>query len=393
MDQNLSHVCFVGVYGNNQNDVLRDGLRSRGVTVANAGLSARDTDIVVAGRQLPVYAMKPTLNWCSRFPTVLLPILFAVAFFAHAAVTYACLAANWRAVRRTDVLVVPHMGDTSTILVKPVAVLTGRPLVYISHNGLYSTLVENRTVYASGSLAGKFISFLDMLIQRNADRVVVFSDYSGQLFSERYGVPERQYETVYIGVDESRFNPVDPEPPEEPVDILYWGNFIPHHGVDVMVEAAAAVPDYDFVFAGDSRHRSSVEETAAELGASNVRFPGFVSDSELAGLVESAAVVLGPIGTHTQTSMTVGTKVAEAAYMEAAVIVGDHPAPNELFENRESAMLVDPGNPASVAAAVAAVVENPTLRSRLESGVRGIYEEFFSPERVADQFIDAVPRE
>jgi glycosyltransferase involved in cell wall biosynthesis len=385
----ISTVCFVGVYGSNQNPVLRQGLAEHDVSVIDAGVSTRDGGPSVAGRELPLYPMKPTLNWFGRFPSWLFPVLFLVAFAFHAVVTWAAVLANPGAVRRADVLVVPHFGDTAVLLVKPLALLLGTPVVYVSHNGLYCTLVENREAFAPDSVAGRTIWLLDAAIQRAADRVLVFSEHSRTVLSDWFGVPESRYAAVYIGVDRSKFSGESAAADVPDVDVLYWGNFIPHHGVETMVRAAAALPDHDFVFAGKSAQRESVVELADRLGADNVTFPGFLSDAELEATIRAADVVLGPLGDYTQTRMNVGTKVAEAASLRKAIALGDHPAPNEVFEHRHSAYLVEPESEEDLAAGIEAVLSADELRERLEAGSHEVSERYFTPDAVAVQFLAA----
>lgn len=388
MESPISNVCFVGVYGNHQNEVLRDGLAEHDVDVRNAGLSTRDTSLCVAGWSVPFYPMKPTLNWFSRYPSVFFPLLFFTAFALHACVTWTLLLANVGKVRRSDILVVPHLGDTSVLLVKPFAILFGKPVVYISHNGLYCTLVENRGVFVEESVAARLLYRVDAAIQSLADQTVVFSHHSKTVLSNWFGVPEERYEVVYIGVDERKFGDADLNRSPD-VDVLYWGNFIPHHGVETMVDAAASLPEHEFVFAGLSEQRGTIMDRTDRRGAENVRFPGFLSNAELEAHIQAADIVLGPLGDYTQTQMNIGTKVAEAAYLGKVIVLGDHPAPNEVFDHRESAFLVEPEDDAALVDGIEEVLTDADLQARLERQSREVCEAHFFPEQVAAQFLDA----
>lgn len=389
MESSISSVCYVGIYGSNQNGVLRDGLAEHDVTVYNAGISTQRETIGIGSLQIPLYSMKPTLNWFSRYPSSLVPVLFAVALLFHAVLTYSLLIANVGDLRRSDLLVVPHFGDTAVLLVKPVAVLLDTPIVYISHNGLYCTLVENREVFAPTSVTGQMIRFLDSAIQRSADRVIVFSDYSQSVLSTWFNVPEERYATVYIGVEESKFAGERLPQLAHSVNVLYWGNFIPHHGVETMVQAAANVPEYEFVFAGKSDQREEIIELSDSLDAENVSFPGFLSDGELEANIRGADIVLGPLSAYTQSRMNIGTKVAEAASLRKAIVLGDNPAPNEVFDHGESAFLVEPEDPVDLATGLETILSDDALRTRLESGSYSVYERYFTPSKVAAQFLAA----
>lgn len=389
MESSISSVCYVGIYGSNQNGVLRAGLIEHGVTVYDAGISTQRETIGIGSLQIPLYSMKPTLNWFSKLPSPLVPVLFAVVLLFHAVLTYSILIAHVRDLYRSDVIVVPHFGDTAVLLVKPVAVLLETPIIYISHNGLYCTLVENREVFSPDSVVGQMIRLLDSAIQWSADRVIVFSDYSQSVLSTWFNVPKQRYATVYIGVGESKFVGECLPKPDPSIDVLYWGNFIPHHGVETMVRAATTLPEYEFVFAGKSDQREDIIALTDRLGADNVSFPGFLSDAELEAHIRAADVVLGPLSEYTQSRMNIGTKVAEAASLRKAIVLGDNPAPNEVFEHGESAFLVAPEDPEDLATGLRTILSDDALRTRLESGSYSVYERYFTPAKVAAQFLTA----
>lgn len=169
--------------------------------------------------------------------------------------------------------------------------------------------------------------------------------------------------------------------------MLYWGNFLPHHGVDTMIEAATALPETEFMFLGDSEHRPAVIQQAESLGATNIEFPGFVSFPALVWAITEADVVLGPMGDNPQTEFTVGTKVAEAAYLQKAIAVADQPGIGEVFVDRTDASLVSPGSTDGLVEAIEEILSDEALKHRLERGAYETYETHFSPAVAVDRFL------
>lgn len=381
-------MCFVGIYGHNQNDVLESGLRCQGVEVTEVAVPTRHFADAVADRRPPILTMRSTMAWFGSVPSWSFPVLVAATFAVHFVATLAVVVANFRAVRAADVLVVPHMGDTSVLVAKPFAVAFGVPLVYYSHNGLYVPMVTNRGLFPRDSVAARTLYWLDRLLHRLSDRVVTFSDASAQRFSDLFGLPRETYETVYISVDEREFDTSVATNPSLDCDVLYWGNFLPHHGPEAMVEAAAALPEYEFVLLGDSDMREGVIRHAEAVGADNVAFPGFVDRDEMVRYARSAGVVLGPVGDNPQTEFTVGTKVAEAAYLGSAIVVADQPGTNEVFTHRQGAWLVEPGDPDALAEGVRTILSDDDLRETLEAGATEAYQRHFSSERAAIRSIE-----
>jgi glycosyltransferase involved in cell wall biosynthesis len=150
--------------------------------------------------------------------------------------------------------------------------------------------------------------------------------------------------------------------------VLYWGNFLPHHGVDTMIEAATALPETEFMFLGDSEHRPAVIQQAESLGATNIELPGFVSFPALVWAITEADVILGPMGDNPQTEFTVGTKVAEAAYLQKAIAVADQPGIGEVFVDRTDASLVSPGSTDGLVEAIEEILSDEVLKTASNAG-------------------------
>jgi glycosyltransferase involved in cell wall biosynthesis len=386
-ESDVSRLAFVGVYGENHNEVLFRGLADRGVDVVDLGVTTRTIAEARADARPPVLTMRATIRWFRRFPDVAFLPLFLATLAVHTVATLAVVSTNLDAVRDVDAVVVPHMGDTSVLAAKPLAVLLDVPLVYLSHNGMYFPLVVNQGVYDAGSLPGRTLYRADRLLHVLADRTVVFSAESARRFAATYDVPRSAYAVVYIAVAESAFDRGEASDGDGP-DVLYWGNFHSHHGVEAMVSAAAELPDYEFAFAGRSPKRERVVEHAETIGVDNVSFPGFLELDDLARAIDGAAAVLGPVADNPQTEFTIGTKVAEAAYLRKAIVLARTPSTTEVFSHEADAYLATPGDPTSIARGVERVVEDDEFRRDLEAGAHDVYESHFSSDRAAERLVE-----
>lgn len=387
MDTEVDRLAFIGVYSRSHTEALTHGLRDRGVTVVDLGVTTRSVAEARAEYRLPIRTMKTTVRWFRQFPdTAFLPLYLGMIAL-HAAATLAAVASGRNDLRDVDAVVVPHMGDTSVLVAAPVARFLRVPLVYLSHNGLYFPLAVNQGVYDPDSLAGRVLFRTDRLLHRLADRTVVFSAESARLFAETFGTPRSAYEVIYVAVVESAFDRAVDEVGDEP-DVLYWGNFHPHHGAETMIAAAERLPEYEFALAGESPKREPFVAFARERGVENVSFPGFLKLDDLARYVGGADVVFGPLADNPQTEFTIGTKVAEAAYLGKAIVLARTPSTTEVFTHGEDAYLATPGDPADVAQGVERIVEDEAFRERLKRGARSVYEAHFSSDRAAERLIE-----
>lgn len=381
-------VCFIGIYENTQNQPLRQAItESEHFDLTEAQKEECYLDDAAEEHRLPVILFRSYLIWGDkRFPKWLTPALIFLYVIYHFSILLPSLVRRANTLRKSDVLVVPHLGDVSFFAVYPISVLFDTPIVYINHSGIYSAIVENRGMYAESTISAKLLKYMEATIHSRSDRVVVLSHAAKQKYQEMYGTAESTYEVAYVSVEPSY---LDVKPTSEflhQCDVLYWGGFHTHHGVETMLEAAKSLPDVDFTFIGsqDEQDKKLFRQNAAE----NVRAPGFAEAEKLISHIHNADIILGPLGDNPVAEYVIGTKTAEAAYFRKAVVVGDQPAVNEVFTHRETAFLCRPGDAEDVASGIEELLADDELRAHLEEDVYDCYADYFSPNAVQGMYYD-----
>ncbi len=131
------------------------------------------------------------------------------------------------------------------------------------------------------------------------------------------------------------------------------------------------------IIAGDGDDRPRLEALAAALGVSgSVTFTGFVSEATLAELYRRAAVFVMP-----SRGEGFGLVYLEAMRAGRPCVAARASAAAELIEDGESGLLVDPLDPAALAAALARLLASPELADRMGQAGRRRFERLFTPER------------
>jgi glycosyltransferase involved in cell wall biosynthesis len=170
-------------------------------------------------------------------------------------------------------------------------------------------------------------------------------------------------------VDDRTFYPRQGlSPPADCFRVLYYGTFIPLHGVETMIRAAAEfddLPQVRFDFYGDGPERVPAEALAQELGLTNVHFCGWADKETVAAEIARSHVCLGVFGTTKQARCTIQNKIWEGMAMRRPVITGDSATVRAELEHGRHVYLVERANPQALAAGVRALVAEPALRERL----------------------------
>lgn len=201
-----------------------------------------------------------------------------------------------------------------------------------------------------------------------------------------------------FGVDPDRFAP-DPEArarsrlglglPESAFVVGYGGRLVPEKGVGALVEAFARLNTGTrvlegpyLVVAGDGPERDRLQRTARAGGVRDrVRMLGHVHSLDMPEtLLACDVVVLPSIGTRTWTEQF-GRILVEAMACEVPVIgarCGEIPS-----VIGDAGVVVPPGDPAALAAALESLRANPDRRARLGESGRTRVRDRYTHERVA----------
>ena len=157
-------------------------------------------------------------------------------------------------------------------------------------------------------------------------------------------------------------------PPDAPFRVTYHGGYLPSHGMDTILDAAALLRDQAdvcFHFYGSGPEKARIVRRAAELGLSNVTFHGFVSQDELLDGLATAHVCLGVFGTTRQANFTVQNKVWEGLAMGRPVISADSPTIRAALADRQEIYLIERNSPEALAAGLSALRADPARREAI----------------------------
>jgi glycosyltransferase-like protein len=216
------------------------------------------------------------------------------------------------------------------------------------------------------------------------DRILVVSEHWRDLLRREYGTAA---EVVHNGVDPARFQAADPGQAKElrrragavgrPL-ILSVGGIEPRKGSATLIRAIAALKQagrrpVHAVVGGHSfqDYRAYRDQVLASLPGLGLRLDddvvllGTVPDAELPGWYAAADVLAFP-----STKEGWGLAILEAMSAGLPVVASDLPVFREFLSPGRDALLVPVDDAPALAAALAAVLDDPQLADRLRSAAR-----------------------
>ncbi len=117
-----------------------------------------------------------------------------------------------------------------------------------------------------------------------------------------------------------------------------------------------------------------------ERRPANVSWERWIDYERLAEAYWEAGCALGVFGTSPKAARVIPNKAFQALACATPLVTADTPAARELLADGESALLVPPGDPAALAAALRRLATDRGLLVRLSAGGRDVYERRASEE-------------
>jgi glycosyltransferase involved in cell wall biosynthesis len=248
-----------------------------------------------------------------------------------------------------------------------------RPLVFNPLVSLADTLVGDRGRFAEGSLPARLLAKIDRRALRLADLVVADTDANADFLAELGGIPRDRVATALVGAEERLFRPAWRYP--ERFVCLFVGKLIPLHGLETIIAAAELAPELPFRIVGSGQLDALLEHRPE-----NVEWERWIDYERLPDAYWDAGCALGVFGGSAKAARVIPNKAFQALACGTPLVTADTPAARELLVDGESALLVPPGDPAALAAAVRRLAADPGLARRLSFAGRASFEQSASED-------------
>ncbi len=311
----------------------------------------------------------------------------ALAF--KAARTYARLLLRLLRARRADALVVLYPGHLDMPLVAAVARLRRIPVLFDMFLSVEDTLVTDRSYRRQESIFGRFTRIVDRVACRLATIILADTPEDADHFAELTGVPRTRFRVLWVGAPDDVFHPL-PETSPIPNLVLFYGTYIPLHGVETIIRAAKLLEadDVRFLLIGDGQERSKAEHLVDELSSGNVELSGLVELEQLPAQIASAALCLGIFGTTAKAARVVPHKVFQCLAVGRPVLTADTAAIRSAFDGEVAT--VPAGDSAALAAAIRELLADQDRLAALSATGHARYERDYSEPALGRQMAKIV---
>lgn len=259
--------------------------------------------------------------------------------------------------------------------------LPGRPFVYEMHG-----------------LAGGMRRRLDrrLIEDRNCAVVVVISQVLKDDLMREVDVPADRVLVLHDAARASQEQRTDAPCRARP-RVAYVGSLYPGKGVEIVREAAVAVPEADFVVAGGQTE--DLRRWRATTTPPNLSFLGHMPHARVSSLLADCDIALLPQQEHVALRggrgdigrWTSPLKLFEYMASGAGIVASDRPTIREVLDDGVDALLVPPSDTEAWVTAIRVLVGDPDLRRSMGARARQKLEERYTWQARASTLLESLP--
>ncbi len=357
----MKGVCFLGGYvkGYPRSAVLRRGLEKRGLMVRSCHVSHK--------RRLP-----------SRYAVLFFRYMFSKKDFS--------------------VIYVPEFRHKDVPIAWLLGKLTRKPVIFDPLVSRYDTRVRDRADAREQSLQAWHNKNIDRFSLALPAIVLADTKSHANYFISELGAAPDKVRVLPVGFDEELFKGPGPDNTHRDgsrtngkrTKVLFFGNYIPLHGVETIVEAAKILrsrEEIEFELIGGGQTYPEIETCVAKEQLKNIRLMSRLPIELLPARIASASICLGIFGRTEKALRVVPNKVYQCMAMGKAVITARSEAILEHFSDGDNICLVPPGDAKALAEKIVFLASRPDERERIGARAFQLLSTDYHSGRIAELFL------
>jgi len=306
---------------------------------------------------------------------------------------------TWRALRRIHATHAPDiyiLGFRGHEIFWPVyRLINGAPLVFDALMSPFAALREEHKGGLLGRLLAPSVYWFERRMLRRADLVLTDTRLHADFYARTFALSETRVCVLPVGAIELDSSAAaSPLSDKSPFSVLFYGSFLPLHGIEVIVAAAALLTDLPIHFnfiGGSARQARQLYRECEQLKVTRYTHRRWVPFEQiLQEEIPSADLCLGgPFGGTPQARRVVTGKTSQCLALGKATIIGcideDYG-----FVDRVNCLLIEQRDVDALASSIRWAFEHRASLPELGARGRTLYLERLSTHVIAARLLEAL---
>lgn len=246
----------------------------------------------------------------------------------------------------------------------PLRMIAGRkPIIFDAMMSPFAALREESKHGLPGIMASGIVHLIEKRILQDSHTVLTDTELHARYFSKEFDIPARKIVAIPVGAIEiqNTENEIRPKENHE-ISLLFYGSFLPLHGVDIIIAAARLLSDlrvrFDFIGGGPGAAEALARSFPASDTLHYTHREWVPFDELIQSTIPKADICLGgPFGNTVQARRVITGKTSQCLAAGKPTIIGKIEE-DYGFIDKENCILVDQGSPESLATAIRWAVDH-----------------------------------
>lgn len=303
----------------------------------------------------------------------------------------------WMRLRyRPDVYILGFRGHE---IFWPIRLLTiGKPLIFDEFINTNDWLVNEHGKVSEKSFRAKAMRLMVKTMLASSQLILTDTRLASEYSSDTYGISINKYAHIYVGESDGVFKPSKSKINNTHLEVFFYGNMAPLHGVMRILEAANRLKaeKVHFTIIGGLGNNKKIDEIKGFIKKNQlercVEYIEWAPLIELPGYVEEADLCLGgPFGDTSQSKRVITGKTFQFLASEKPVVIGKI---NEDvgFIDKENCILVKQGSTEEIVKSLQWAAKNRTKLRKIGRAGKDLYDRRFSVEAASKKVEQIIKR-
>lgn len=208
--------------------------------------------------------------------------------------------------------------------------------------------------------------FSKYLISDTNEHFKYWESLFGKFKGRHFVLPVLADKTIYYPSDKQALN--------EPIKILFYGSFIPLHGIDIILKSFKILEEHNIPFQaeliGNGQTFKTMKELYNSLELKQVKMDGeLLKENDLANKIRKADIVLGIFGSSVKAKSVIPNKVYQSTACKKCTVTMTSNTLSEFYNDDDLAICEN--NPKDLSSTLEYLINNPNeINSIANSGYK-----------------------
>ena len=241
----------------------------------------------------------------------------------------------WRYMRvpAHDLVLVSYPGQLDVLVLRPFAWMRRKRIAFDWFISAFDTVVEDRRLLGRGNPLAWMLWTGEWLASRAADLAFMDTAAHARRMEMLFRLAPNSVGHVWVGAERAFFQSSPHKSSGECLQVLFYGQFIPLHGIGTIIEAARLLryAPIQWTLVGRGQEAPRIRAMLAEDPLSALHWVEWVPYDQLDEWIKRADVCLGIFGTSEKAASVIPNKVFQIVASGLPLVTRDSPAIRELL--------------------------------------------------------------